>query len=72
MVKVIRASVSSALLSHLMRKSVGLPQGQLLIVEGVPEYTAHHGNVLREEEEEKSDRTFTASPREAGETQARD
>lgn len=47
-----------------MRKGVGLPQGQLLVVEGVPEYTAHHGNVLREEEqeEEESDEKFRKSP----------
>lgn len=53
---------------HLMRKGVGLPQSQLLIVEGVPEYAAHHRNVLREEEEEQeSDAKFRES-REVGET----
>lgn len=34
-----------------MRKGIGLPQGQLLIIEGVSEYTAHHGNVLEEEKQ---------------------
>lgn len=52
---------------HLMRKGVGLPQSQLLIVEGVPEYAAHHRNVLGEEEEGESDAKFRES-REVGET----
>lgn len=51
-----------------MRKGIGLPQSQLLIIEGVPKYAAHHRNVLREEEE-KSDTRFRASS-EGGETQA--
>lgn len=52
----------AAVLTHLMRKGVGLPQSQLLIVEGVPEYAAHHRNVLREEEEEESDARVRESP----------
>lgn len=50
-----------------MRKGIGLPQSQLLIVEGVPEYAAHHRNVLqeeeqKEEEEEASHAKFKESP----------
>lgn len=33
---------------HLMRESVGLPRCQLLIIKGVAEYAAHHGDVLEE------------------------
>lgn len=56
----------AAVLTHLMRKGVGLPQSQLLIVEGVSEYAAHHRNVLQEEEqkeeEEASHAKFKESP----------
>lgn len=58
-----------------MRKGVGLPQSQLLIVEGVPEYAAHHGNVLQEEEEQKEEEAshakFKRESSEGGETQMR-
>lgn len=36
---------------YLVRKGIGLPQCQLLIVEGVAKYTAHHRNVLEEEKQ---------------------
>lgn len=37
------------ILCHLVREGIGLPQSQLLIVEGVAKYAAHHRNVLEEE-----------------------
>lgn len=57
-----------------MRKGVGLPQSQLLIVEGVPEYAAHHGNVLQEEEQKEEEGITCKVQRESsegGETQMR-
>lgn len=44
-------------LCHLVREGVGLPRRQLLIVEGVAEYTAHHGDVLEEERQTTQFRT---------------
>lgn len=43
------AAYCLCVLYHLVRKGIGLPQCQLLIVEGVAKYAAHYRNVLEEE-----------------------
>lgn len=49
------AAYCLCILCHLVREGVGLPKRQLLIVEGVAEYAAHHRNVLEGEKPRDSE-----------------
>lgn len=49
------AAYCLCILGHLVREGIGLPQCQLLIIEGVAEYAAHHRNVLEGEKPQGSE-----------------